>query len=112
MANTDSRSRSSRHTRRSDAARTISRQPQKLKRPDTRPATPNTVIEFRGVSMKYGTGAFGLDQATFAVDREDFVFMIGSTGSGKSTVMRLLIKEIEPTEGTIKVAGRDLSTIS
>ena len=38
--------------------------------------------------------------------------MIGSTGSGKSTVMRLLIKELEPTEGTIRVAGRDLSTIS
>ena len=62
--------------------------------------------------MKYGTGAAGLDQATFAVEREDFVFMIGSTGSGKSTVMRLLIKELEPTEGTIRVAGRDLSTIT
>ena len=38
--------------------------------------------------------------------------MIGSTGSGKSTVMRLLIKELEPTEGMIRVAGRDLSTIT
>jgi cell division transport system ATP-binding protein len=75
-------------------------------------AGQNTVIEFRGVTKKYGTGAYGLDQATFAVDREDFVFLIGSTGSGKSTVMRLLIKELDPTEGTIRVAGRDLSTIS
>jgi cell division transport system ATP-binding protein len=83
-----------------------------LKRPSAPPAAPNAVIEFRGVTMKYGTGAYGLDQATFAIDREDFVFMIGSTGSGKSTVMRLLIKELEPTEGTIRVAGRDLSTIS
>ena len=80
-----------------------------------RPAVPagqNTVIEFRGVTKKYGTGVYGLDQATFAIDREDFVFLIGSTGSGKSTVMRLLIKELDPTEGTINVAGRDLSTIA
>jgi cell division transport system ATP-binding protein len=75
-------------------------------------ATTNSVIEFRGVSMKYSADTYGLDQATFAIDREDFVFMIGSTGSGKSTVMRLLIKELEPTEGQIRVAGRDLSTVS
>jgi cell division transport system ATP-binding protein len=61
--------------------------------------------------MRYGI-AHGLDQATFAIEREDFVFLIGSTGSGKSTVMRLLLKEIEPTEGQIRVAGRDLSTIT
>jgi len=111
MPNTDSRNRSGRQTRRSDAARSYSRQSPNLKRPAPQVAT-NSVIEFRGVTKKYGTGAYGLDQATFAIDREDFVFLIGSTGSGKSTVMRLLIKELEPTEGTIRVAGRDLSTIS
>jgi cell division transport system ATP-binding protein len=111
MANPDSRPRSRRQAVRSDAARTYSRQSPNLKRPAPAVAT-NNVIEFRGVTKKYGTGAYGLDQATFAVDREDFVFLIGSTGSGKSTVMRLLIKELEPTEGTIRVAGRDLSTIT
>ena len=111
MANTNSRHRSSRQAVRSDAARTYARQSPNLKRPASQVAT-NNVIEFRGVTKKYGTGVYGLDQATFAVDREDFVFLIGSTGSGKSTVMRLLIKELEPTEGTIRVAGRDLSTIS
>src|ERR1700722_11904124 len=111
MANTDSRTRSRRQTTRSDAARSYARQSANLKRPAPQ-VGQNTVIEFRGVSKKYGTGAFGLDQATFAVDREDFVFLIGSTGSGKSTVMRLLIKELDPSEGTIRVAGRDLSTIN
>jgi cell division transport system ATP-binding protein len=77
----------------------------------TSPAGANAVIEFRGVSMKYGL-AHGLDQATFAIEREEFVFLIGSTGSGKSTVMRLLLKEIEPTEGQIRVARRDLSTVT
>jgi cell division transport system ATP-binding protein len=40
------------------------------------------------------------------------VFLVGPTGSGKSTIMRLLIKELEPTDGRIRVAGRDLSEIT
>jgi len=70
------------------------------------------VIEFRGVSKRYPSGDQGLDQATFAVNRGEFVFLVGATGSGKSTVIRLLIKEIEPTEGTIRVAGHDLEEIT
>ncbi len=69
------------------------------------------VIEFRGVSMRYPSGDVGLDQTTLTVSREEFVFLVGATGSGKSTVMRLLIKELEPTEGSIRVAGHDLHAI-
>jgi cell division transport system ATP-binding protein len=69
------------------------------------------IIEFLGVTKRYGSGDIGLDQATFTIDREEFVFLVGSTGSGKSTVMRLLIKELEPTEGRITVAGHDLDEI-
>ncbi len=68
------------------------------------------MVEFRGVAKRYARD-IGLDQATFAIDRGDFVFLVGSTGSGKSTVMRLLIKEIDPTEGTIRVAGHDLNEV-
>jgi cell division transport system ATP-binding protein len=68
------------------------------------------VIEFRGVSKLYA-GDVGLDQATFSIDSGEFVFLVGSTGSGKSTVMRLLIKELEPTSGVIRVAGHDLEQI-
>jgi cell division transport system ATP-binding protein len=71
------------------------------------------VVEFRGVSKVYDavTGA-GLQDATFAVTRGEFVFLVGSTGSGKSTIMRLLIKELDPTAGAIRVAGRDLRDIT
>jgi cell division transport system ATP-binding protein len=69
------------------------------------------IIEFRSVSMKYPSGDIGLDQATFAVAREDFVFLVGATGSGKSTVIRLLIKELDPTEGIIRVAARELRDV-
>jgi cell division transport system ATP-binding protein len=74
------------------------------------PAGP-PMIEFRGVSKRYSRD-IGLDQATFAIDRGEFVFIVGSTGSGKSTVMRLLIRELDPTEGTIRVSGRDLSDVT
>jgi cell division transport system ATP-binding protein len=74
------------------------------------PAGPS-VIEFRGVEKKYDVGAFGLDQATFSIGRGEWAFLVGSTGSGKSTIMRLLIKELEPTAGSILVAGRDLGEI-
>ncbi len=80
----------------------------------TRPSqTPgaNTVVEFQGVTKRYDSGDIGLERATFAIDRQELVFLVGATGSGKSTIMRLLVKELEPSEGVIRVAGRDLSQI-
>ena len=79
-------------------------------RPRVQPGA-DTVVEFRGVSKLYGPGGIGLERATFAVNRQEMVFLVGATGSGKSTIMRLLIKELEPTEGTIRVAGRALGEI-
>jgi cell division transport system ATP-binding protein len=70
-----------------------------------------TVVQFVGVSMRYPSGEIGLRDATFAIGRGEFVFLVGATGSGKSTVMRLLIKEREPIEGAIRVAGRDLAAV-
>jgi cell division transport system ATP-binding protein len=76
------------------------------------PATsPNAVIEFRGVSKIYESGDVGVENATFSIDRGDFVFLVGHTGSGKSTLMRLMIKETEATSGLLRVAGRDLADI-
>jgi cell division transport system ATP-binding protein len=80
-------------------------------RPAATVPSARSVIEFRGVSKRYSSGDTGLEQATFSIDRGEFVFLVGSTGSGKSTVMRLLIKELEPTGGTIRVAGHDLGQI-
>src|SRR6059058_5811252 len=77
------------------------------------PAPPaDAVIEFRGVSKVYDSGDVGLENATFKVRRGEFVFLVGSTGSGKSTLMRLLLKEIEPTSGSVRVAGHLLSEIT
>ncbi|HEY4828770.1 MAG TPA: cell division ATP-binding protein FtsE [Solirubrobacteraceae bacterium] len=70
------------------------------------------MIEFRGVSKRYSGGDVGLDEVSFSIERGAFVFLVGATGSGKSTVMRLLIKELDPTGGTIRVAGRSLNEIT
>ena len=69
------------------------------------------MVDFQRVSMQYPGGDTGLDSATFALARGEFVFVVGSTGSGKSTVMRLLIKELDPASGKLLVAGRDLAEI-
>ncbi|MBA2637929.1 MAG: cell division ATP-binding protein FtsE [Solirubrobacterales bacterium] len=75
------------------------------------PPDARNVIEFRGVSQRYRGGEIGVEDATFNIRRGEFVFLVGSTGSGKSTVMRLLLKSLEPDVGAIRVAGRDLADI-
>jgi cell division transport system ATP-binding protein len=78
----------------------------------TPPARDGAIIDFRGVTKRYDSGDIGLDGVSFAIQPGEFVFLVGASGSGKSTTMRLLIKESEPTAGEITVAGRDLSGIS
>jgi cell division transport system ATP-binding protein len=78
--------------------------------PERRPS--GAIIDFRDVTKRYSSGDIGLDRASFAIRPGEFVFLVGASGSGKSTTMRLLIKETELTEGTITVAGRDLESIS
>jgi cell division transport system ATP-binding protein len=78
----------------------------------TPPAREGAIIDFRAVSKRYSSGDVGLDGVSFGIQRGEFVFLVGASGSGKSTTMRLLIKETEPTAGEITVAGRDLSAIS
>lgn len=76
------------------------------------PHDPRNVIELRNVTKHYPDGTIGLEDATLNVRRGEFLFLVGSTGSGKSTIMRLLTKQMEPTSGQITVAGRDLQDIT
>jgi cell division transport system ATP-binding protein len=75
-------------------------------------STTPAVIEFERVTKRYDSGDVGITDATFAITPGEFVFIVGASGSGKSTTIRLLIKELEPTSGTIRVAGRDLAGIT
>jgi cell division transport system ATP-binding protein len=53
-----------------------------------------------------------LDGVDVDIDKGEFVFLVGSSGSGKSTFLRLILKEEVPTSGRVHVAGKDLSTLS
>ena len=50
------------------------------------------MIEFKNVSKIYETGTEAVHDATFTIDKGEFVFVIGSTGSGKSTLIKMLYR--------------------
>ena len=66
------------------------------------------MINLDNVSKKFGTGVFGLSGVSFTIEKGEFVFLVGPTGSGKTTIFRLLIRETMPTQGTIVVNSWDL----
>lgn len=69
------------------------------------------MIIFESVSKIYDPDIKGLQDVNVHIQRGEFCFLVGHSGSGKSTFIRLLIKEFEPTEGTITVAGRNLQRL-
>ncbi|MFA4927820.1 MAG: cell division ATP-binding protein FtsE [Patulibacter sp.] len=80
--------------------------------PVVAPHDRSAVIEFRGVTKAYDNTHAGVQDASFTVRPGEFLFLVGQTGAGKSTLMKLLSKEMEPDSGLIRVAGRDLSEIT
>src|SRR5207253_7931363 len=71
-----------------------------------------SVIETYHLSKLYSRGVYALRDLSLSIDKGDFVFLTGPSGAGKSTFLRLLLRADLPSEGTLKVGGRDLQTLS
>jgi len=71
----------------------------------------SSMIVLENVRKVYEPNVTALDGVSFVIDKGEFVFVVGASGSGKSTIIRLLLKELEPTSGRILVGGRDLGRL-
>jgi cell division transport system ATP-binding protein len=65
-------------------------------------------IELRDVSKVYPGGHVALERVSMKIGRGEFVFLVGPTGCGKSTCVRLLMKELEASEGDLLISGHSL----
>lgn len=71
------------------------------------------MIRLQSVSKSYaGSSELALSEVDLSIDRGEFVFLVGSSGSGKSSLLRLLLREERADEGEIYVLGKNLTSIS
>ncbi|MBI2843769.1 MAG: cell division ATP-binding protein FtsE [Armatimonadetes bacterium] len=69
------------------------------------------MIEFCSASLVYPNGVKALSDVNLRVGRGEFVFLVGPSGSGKSSLLKLIYRELFPSQGKVFVAGQDVTAI-
>jgi cell division transport system ATP-binding protein len=101
-------------TGRKDRSRARRRERDEHRTQPARPASPRPdeappIVEVREATVVYPGGHVALDRVSLSIDRSEFAFVVGPTGCGKSTLIKTLIREVEPAAGQIRIAGRDIN---
>lgn len=69
------------------------------------------MIKINNVTKVYENGAKGVDGISLEIKKNEFIFIVGSSGSGKSSLIRMLLKETEPTSGKIIINNTDITAL-
>src|SRR5699024_12623417 len=69
------------------------------------------MIIMRDVTKKYNNGVTALKGITINIDRGEFVYIVGPSGAGKSTFVKLMYREVKPTEGQLIIEGQELGEL-
>jgi cell division transport system ATP-binding protein len=81
-------------------------EPQPPKAPETAP-----MVEILSVNLTYDDGHQGLQDIHLMIRKQEFAFLVGTTGSGKSSLLKLLYRELNPTSGAVYVDGHDIAEL-
>src|SRR5437763_4327469 len=74
-------------------------------------ARPAGMLEFCDVSLRYSRQVAALRSLNLRIDTGEFVFIVGQTGSGKSSLLKLINREVKPTEGHVWVDGCEVTRL-
>src|SRR5437763_15155822 len=99
-----------------DSELQIEEPPMAVAEPLTPEATPpqpsaGAMIVFESVGKIYEPNVAALRDVSIVIDKGEFVFVVGASGSSKSTIIRLVLKELDPSSGRIIVGGRELTRL-
>src|SRR3989344_1694316 len=68
------------------------------------------MIKFENVTKKFPLGNLALAEVSFDIEDKEFIFLVGPSGAGKTTILKLILRETLPTDGTILVDDFDITS--
>ena len=69
------------------------------------------IVRFENVGLRYGLGPEVLQDISFKLGAGSFHFLVGSSGAGKSSLLKLMYLALRPTRGTISLFGKDIASL-